>query len=210
MDAGVVDRDVAGMLNFVAERRKESRMSISAKEIRHWTRDEYERMVETGVLQPEDRVELVEGVIYNLAPQNSLHATGLRLVEKALGAIFTTGYDVRTQLPLALGEDSEPEPDVAVVQGETRDFRDSHPSHAVLVVEVSDSSSHHDRNRKARLYARSGIVEYWILNVSDKILEVYRDPSLDSYRSKVVLRSGDTISPLSCPQVTLAVSDLLP
>jgi Uma2 family endonuclease len=185
-------------------------MSASAQETQRWTRDEYEKLVENGTFGPDHRVELVEGIIYDMTPQNSRHATALRLVQRALDSAFGSGHDVRAQLPLALGDKSLPEPDVAVVPGDPRDYRDSHPTSAVLVVEVADSSAHHDRDRKARLYALAGIPEYWILNVTDRVLEVYRDPSMDSYRSRKVLLPRETVSPLSCPQVNLTVEDLLP
>jgi Uma2 family endonuclease len=185
-------------------------MSTAAQKNHRFTRDEYERLVENGAFGPEDRVELVEGIIYDMTPQNSRHATALRLAQRALDSAFGSGHDVRAQLPLALGEKSLPEPDIAVVPGDPRDYRDSHPTSAVLVIEVADSSAQHDRARKARLYALSGIPEFWILNVTDRVLEVHRNPVLDSYRYRKVLRSNETVSPLSCPQATLRVEDLLP
>src|SRR4051794_32430746 len=111
---------------------------MAAIEAHHWTREEYERLASSGAFPPEARMELIEGVIYDRAAQNSLHATGYSLVHEALRPVFSieSGYDIRGQLPLALGEDSEPEPDIAVVRGSIRDFRDSHPTTAVLVVEV--------------------------------------------------------------------------
>ncbi|HEX2644988.1 MAG TPA: Uma2 family endonuclease [Thermoanaerobaculia bacterium] len=185
-------------------------MSISHPNHAPWTREEYERTVEAGSFQPGDRFELVEGVVYDMAPQNSRHATAVRLLQKALDAVFGAGFDVRCQLPLALGADSEPEPDFAVVSGDPRDYRDSHPTRAVLAVEIADSSAFHDRVRKGRLYARSGIPEYWILNLIDGVLEVYREPGEDSYRSRVILRPSETISPLARSQAAITVGDLIP
>jgi Uma2 family endonuclease len=185
-------------------------MSISPPKHAPWTREEYERMVEAGSFQPGDRFELVEGVVYDMAPQNSRHATAVRLLQKALDATFGEGFDVRCQLPLALGADSEPEPDFAVVAGDIRDYRDSHPTTAVLVVEIADSSAFHDRVRKGRLYARSGIPEYWLLNLPDGILEVYREPAEEAYRSRAILRPPETVSPLACSQGAITVGDLLP
>jgi Uma2 family endonuclease len=157
-------------------------------------------------------MELIEGVIYDRAAQNSLHATGYSLVHEALRPVFSieSGYDIRGQLPLALGEDSEPEPDVAVVRGSIRDFRDSHPTTAVLVVEVADSSLLHDRKKKIPLYTRAGIPEYWILNLIRRTLEVYREPLDAVYLSRAILRAGDTVSPLARPEVRVTISDLLP
>lgn len=185
-------------------------MSISPHDQAPWTREAYERMVESGSFRPGDRFELVEGIVYNMAPQNSLHATAIRLLQKALDAVFGAGFDVRCQLPLALGKDSEPEPDFAVVPGAPRDYRDSHPAAAVLVIEVADTSAFHDRTRKGRLYASSGIPEYWLLNLADGVLEVYRDPLGETYTSREIRRAVETVAPLACPQAAITVRDLLP
>jgi Uma2 family endonuclease len=110
--------------------------------IRHrsWTRTEYERAITAGVFHEDERLELIAGHLIVGEPQNSPHATAVELAVDALRTAFGTGWRVRMQLPLALGEDAEPEPDVAVVRGAPRDFRDAHPSHAALVVEVADAS----------------------------------------------------------------------
>ncbi len=122
-----------------------------------WSRTEYERAVEAGVFGPGARLELIEGAILAAGPQGSQHFTGIELVVDALLRTFGVGHPVRVQGPLAAGEDPEPEPDVAVVAGDARDFRDGHPTTALLVIEVSDDSLRHDRTVKQRLYARCGI-----------------------------------------------------
>ncbi len=188
-------------------------MAVAEIEQHHWTRKDYERMVAKGLFDPEARVELVEGVIYDMAAHGSIHATGVRLVERALQRIFSSGFDVRGQMPLALGHDSEPEPDVAVVLGDILDYSRNHPTTAVLVVEVSDQSLGHDRKRKLPLYARSGIPEAWILNLRERTLEVYREPSggpTSRYSTRTDLRAGDTVSPLGQPEAVIEVSALLP
>jgi Uma2 family endonuclease len=185
-------------------------MATRALDVRHWTREEYERLAGTGHFASGQRVELVEGVIYEMSPQKGRHAAGIRGVEEALRAAFRQGYDVRVQLPIALGPDSEPEPDVAVVPGSWRDYPDAHPTMAVLVVEVSESSSFHDRERKRALYARSGIPEYWILDVTEDRLEVYRNPGEGGYETRLLLKSGDSVAPLASPGVPIAIADILP
>lgn len=185
-------------------------MAIAAVDTHHWTREEYERLVEEGHFQPGNRVELIDGVIYEMTAQKSLHVAGVEAASEALRAVFPEGYRIRCQYPLALGHDSEPEPDVAVVSGHWSDYIDSHPTTAILVVEVADSSLYHDRKRKASLYARVRIPEYWILNLARKRLEVYRDPKDGAYTSRTVLRAGDTVSPLSRPEASIPVTDLLP
>lgn len=189
----------------------------TAIETRRWTRQEYDTMIDAGVFAPGERVELIEGEILRMGPQKSAHAAGVRAVEEALRTAFGAGYDVRVQLPLALCADSEPEPDVAVVQGSWRDYRDAHPAAAVLVVEVSDSTVDYDRDWKGSLYARAGVAEYWILNLAERRLEVYRDPAPStsgrrgfSYREVRHISPGQQISPLACPQCPVALHEILP
>src|SRR6266542_3659840 len=113
-----------------------------------WRRVEYERLVETGFFQPGDAVELVGGQLIVAEPQGSRHFAAIRAVEEALRAAFGPGWEVRVQGPLALDEESLPEPDVAVVPGTFRDYVNDHPSGPALVVEVSESSLALDRDDK--------------------------------------------------------------
>jgi Uma2 family endonuclease len=187
-------------------------MAIANIEEHRWNRRDYERLAAKGFFRSGQRVELIEGVIYDMAPQNSHHATAFRLAHEALRIIFppSDGYEIRGQLPLALGDDSEPEPDLAVVTGAIRDYRDGHPTTALLVVEIADSSLLHDRKRKVPLYARFGVPEAWLCNLVRRTLEVYRDPVDGMYQTRLILRAGHTVSPVSRPDVSLQVADLLP
>ena len=187
-------------------------MAVANIEEHRWTRQEYERLAAKGFFRPSARVELIEGIIYDMAPQNSHHATAFRLAHEALRLLFppSAGYEIRGQLPLALGDDSEPEPDLAVVTGSIRDYSDRHPTTALLVVEIADSSLLHDRKRKIPLYARFGVPEAWLCNLVRRTLEVYRDPVQGRYQTQRILRMGDAVSPLSRPDVSLNVADLLP
>jgi len=187
-----------------------SPVSDSAAETYRWSRDVYYRAVEAGVFGPEDRIELIEGELVMMTPHGSRHATAIRLVHRALSGAFGEGCIVQCQLPLAIAADSEPEPDAAVVEGEIADYRDAHPSTALLVVEVADDSLRSDRSIKRRLYARCGIPEYWIVALPDAALEVYRDPSGDDYRDVAILRAGDTVTPVASPAAAISVADLLP
>ena len=190
---------------------------MSVVHVRRWTRAEYERMIEAGVFHPEERAELIGGEIVTMTPQGSAHATAVSLTQDALRAAFGLGHNVRAQLPLALDPDSEPEPDVAVVPGSPRDYRQAHPTTALLVVEVSDTTLSVDRARKGSLYARSGIAEYWIVNLVDAVLEVYREPGPArethygwAYQAVQRLRASGSVTPLAAPAARVAVSDLLP
>jgi Uma2 family endonuclease len=174
-------------------------------------------MAAQGFFRPDERVELLDGKILTMAPQGSAHATAIHLAAKALAAAFGPGFHVRIQVPLVLGEFSEPEPDVAVVQGSERDYLGAHPSTALLVVEVSDATLEHHRKRKGRLYARSGIPEYWIVNLIDGRLEVFRNtvrragaPPNWAYGSVTHHARGESIAPLGMSRAQVAVRDLLP
>jgi Uma2 family endonuclease len=162
-------------------------------------------------------VQLVEGEIVAMPPQREPHIVSVGLAGDALAAAFGDGFHVRVQGPLGLAERSEPEPDLAVVPGQRRDYLAAHPSSAVLVVEVADSTLAYDRRQKASLYARHGIQEYWIVNLQERVLEVHRDPMRDptavygaSYRFREVILAEGQIAPLAAPNRQVKVTDLLP
>ncbi len=184
---------------------------------RRWTRAEYDRMVEVGVLGEDDRVELIDGEILTMSPQDSLHSTAVSLASEALRAAFAGAGHVRSQCPIALDEVSEPEPDLAVVSGGIRDYAQEHPTTALLIVEVALATLAYARRRKSSLYARAGIPEYWVINLRDRCLEVYRGPAPREdarygYEYAVVehLSAGGTVTPLLAPAASIAVADLLP
>jgi Uma2 family endonuclease len=172
-------------------------------------------MVEVGVLDENDRVELLDGLLVVREPQGSLHATAVLKTREALASAFGRRFHVRSQLPVALDDLSEPEPDLCVVSGRITKYRDGHPSSPVLVVEVAETSLGIDRLRKGSLYARAGIADYWIVNLVDTLLEVYREPVQSttgrwSYRRVRLLRPSATIVPLGAPKHRVRVADLLP
>jgi Uma2 family endonuclease len=184
---------------------------------KQWTRAEYDRLIEIGVFQPGDAVELLGGELVVAEPQSEAHYTAVGLVEEALKDAFGPGWLVRSQGPLALDDTSEPEPDIAVAPGARRDFGRAHPAHSVLVVEVSVSSLALDRGHKGSLYARARLEDYWILNLVDRVLEVYRQPAVDasapfgwSYASRETLGAGAFIAPLAASHASVAVAPLLP
>ena len=167
-------------------------------------------MVEVGILGPDDRVELLAGEIVEMSPEKSRHAAAVDLALEAVRRVFGAGYTIRVQHPLALSEDSEPEPDIAVVVGSPRDYVQGHPASALLVIEVADSSLEYDRRRKAQVYSQAGIGEYWISNLVDMRLEVHRQPSPTGYLTQFALGREGVIAPLAAPAATVAVEDLLP
>lgn len=183
---------------------------MGSMEIHRWTRAEYRRIGKLGLLGSEPRAELVEGIIYDKPRQCPEHATGLQLAGEALRPLCPPGSFLRAQMPLALSHDSEPEPDVAVVPGSPLDYSRSHPTTALLVVEVADSSLRKDRGPKRDLYARVGIPEYWIVDLAGRTLEVYRDPVQGIYRSRQTRHEDDSVSPLFAPRASIPALALLP
>jgi Uma2 family endonuclease len=182
-----------------------------------WTRFEYDRLVEAEILGPDDRLELLGGAMVVKEPQYSPHATAISLVHRVLTAALGSGWHVRVQMPVALDDESEPEPDICVVPGDPRDYRDAHPGRPVLIVEVALSRLRFDREHKGSLYARARIADYWIVNIPDRRLEVYRDPAPDAaapfawrYGRVVTLGADERVSPLAVPAALVTVADLLP
>jgi Uma2 family endonuclease len=192
-------------------------MAVAEPHPRLWTREEYYKMAEAGVFRPGERVELIGGRIVAMSPQNSPHFTAISLVEDALRMIFGAGHVVRVQGPLDVSPSSQPEPDIAVVRGTVRDYASGHPTTALLVVEISESTLTFDRGEKASLYASADIPEYWIVNLLDRRLEVYRDPVPVTgqpygygYRSCSHYFADDEVTPLGVSRGIVKVSDLLP
>ena len=184
--------------------------------VHRWTRDEYYGIAALGFFEGR-HVELIEGNVIEMSPMGTAHATAVGLVSDTLRPSLSPGFFDRCQQPLDLAEISEPEPDVAFIAGHRRDYGQSHPDRASLIVEVSDSSLDYDRKEKASLYAKAGILDYWIVNLVDRCLEVRRDPAPDpaathgfDYATVIVLGPADTLSPLAKPQAVVRVADLLP
>ncbi|HRH45325.1 MAG TPA: Uma2 family endonuclease [Pyrinomonadaceae bacterium] len=181
-----------------------------------WTKSQYHQLAELGLFEGK-RTEFLEGEIIEMPTMNSPHATGLTLTDDALRKIFSEGFVIRNQMPLDFEGDFETVPDLAIVKGNTRDFFDSHPQTADLVIEVSDTTLSYDRNRKASLYAKFGINDYWVLNLKNQKLEVYRSPIEDenayygfSFSEKLTFKESDEVSPFAKPDAKIKVADLLP
>ena len=186
--------------------------------MRRWiTRAEFEALMEAEVFPREERLELLAGELTRREPVNTAHAVAVVLVSEALQQVLPKNLHLRAQLPLALSDYDEPFPDLAVVLGSPRDYLSQHPTSALLVVEVSEASLKTDREVKGSLYASAGIPEYWVLNLRERVLEVYREPAADTravygaaYRWQQTLSASEQVSPLFAPDARLAVQHLLP
>ena len=185
--------------------------------LRRWTRTEYDRLITHGVLGEDERIELLDGILVVREPQAARHSAALVALEQTLTGAFGPGFHVRPQLPLALDDSSEPEPDAVVVRGEPWDYARAHPATPLLLVEIAETSLAIDRDYKGSLYARSGIADYWIVNLADSALEIYRVPAPAAsapfgweYRNRERLARGGSISPLAASTAVIAVAALLP
>jgi Uma2 family endonuclease len=194
-------------------------MSASPFEPYRFRRHEYARLIEAGIFAPDERLELLDGLLVVREPQGSPHATAVSLTQQALQTAFGPGWNVRAHLPVALDDMSEPEPDVSLVPGHARDYRDRHPARPALLVEVAETEASLavDRRVKGGLYAKAGVPEYWIVNLVDRVLEVYRDPGPSpaashgtAYRAAERLGPSSSVWPVALPSARVAVADLLP
>ena len=179
---------------------------------RRFTRVEYEYLVEEGVIAPDERVELIGGLLVARDRQRDTHAFGAEMAAAALQKAFGIGYRVRVQLPVALDDESEPEPDVSVVRGSLAQADRTLPSRPDLIVEVAESSLTFDRREKASLYARARVEDYWIVNLVSRVLEVHREPVRDvrapygwRYASARTLTGVDVVLPLAAPLSRIAI-----
>lgn len=184
---------------------------------RSWTRVDYDRLIAEGAFDHGEPVELLGGDLVVREPQGSYHFTTIALAARAIERVFGPGWTVRQQAPITLDDESEPEPDLAVVRGEPIDFLEGHPARPALIVEVAETSLQIDRDLKGGLYARAGLPDYWIVNLQDRCLEVFRSPVPDltlptgsRYRDTAVLTTGDRVAPLALDGRSIAVADLLP
>jgi hypothetical protein len=180
-----------------------------------FTREQYYRLGELGFFKGK-RVERIRGEIVEVSPINWPHVVGCRKTAELLEKVFAgAGWVSRNDQPIALA-DSDPEPDVMVVPGRFEDYTD-HPTTALLVVEVADTTLFEDTTTMAEVYAENAIADYWVLDVTGRQLHVFRDPQplpatlgASAYRTHLTLGAADTVGPLAAPHAAVKVSDLLP
>jgi len=180
--------------------------------LRLWTVADYHRMAETGILDEDERVELLEGKIIWMSAKGTAHRSAVGRTDYLLKNRLGNRAWVSIQDPIQLNQRSEPEPDVAVVQIDPLDYADHHPtpSEVYLIIEVADSSLKFDCETKAKAYAQAGIADYWVLDVVDRQLYVFREPNEEGYQSKVILGEDARISPLQFADLQIVVLEMLP
>ena len=165
------------------------------RDLFRWTVEDYHAVAELGVFD-QRRVELLDGVIYDRAPQGPLHSIVVSKITRYLVRNMPDRFFLVPQSSFALDPNSEPEPDIAIIEGEMEDFREMLPSAATLLIEVALTSLRFDRGRKLAAYARAGVPEYWIVNLQDEQLEVHREPDsgTERYRDLQTLLANDQVT----------------
>jgi Uma2 family endonuclease len=179
---------------------------LSADKIRPLSRVEYERMVELGFFNEDERIELLEGVLVKMSAQGWHHTAVTQRLSKILSRSIDDSLIVRTQMPFAATKYGEPEPDIAVVRDDPASRE--HPSKALLIVEVASDSLDRDLDAKRRAYARARVPEYWVIDLERMVVHVFTKPAGGRYARKQVLRDGDVLRPTRLPGIEIAVSDL--
>jgi Uma2 family endonuclease len=181
-------------------------------QLRLWTVEEYHKMAEVGIFDPEERVELLEGKIIWMIAKGTAHRSAVGRTDRLLQNRLKNLALICVQDPVKLNERSEPEPDIAVVKVDPLDYADHHPTptEVYLIIEVADSSLKLDCETKAKAYSQAGIADYWVLDVVTRQLHVFREPTPQGYQSKVILAEDAAITPLAFPDLPIMVLEMLP
>jgi Uma2 family endonuclease len=176
-----------------------------------FTTDEYEQMIATGILTEEDRVELIDGEIIAMSPINVRHAACVKRLNELFSDRKAKRYIVGVQDPIRLDERSVPEPNVVLLRRRPDFYRGGHPEpeDVILIIEVADTSLAYDQGVKASLYARASIEEFWLVNLAENNVVVYREPGPNGYASQQAKTEGMTISPATLPDIVLTVDDII-
>jgi len=178
---------------------------------RRFTSEDYHRMAQAGILGEDDRVELIEGEIVEMAPIGSRHQGGVNRLTALFFRVMADRAIVSVQGPIRLGEYGEPQPDVVLLRPRPDYYAGAHPTpeDVLLLVEVSDSSGDYDRQVKAPLYARHGILEYWLVGLEAGVVEVYRQPAPEGYQQVSQVARGQRLTLQAFPSLKVRVEDVL-
>ena len=188
-------------------------LTIEPNRLKRLTIDDYHRMSELGILDPNERTELITGQIVLKAAKGTHHVLTLQLLATALDKLLSQQpVFVSTQDPIHLDNYSEPEPDIIIAQGTVLNYADHHPypSEIHLVVEVADSTLKQDCEIKDKLYAQAGIADYWVIDLKNRQIHIFRNPTTTGYTSHLILSEPSEISPLAFPHITLSLTAILP
>jgi len=188
-------------------------MTLATATVRKHLTDirEWQKLGEANIFPPGSRIELIEGEILEMAPIGFNHSGHINRLVKLLTKLIPSDVIPSVQNPVQLGDLSEPEPDFMLLKPNDDFYSSRHPNadDVLLLIEVADSSLSFDQNQKLRLYASHNIPEYWLMNLNDSCLEVYRQPHGDCYGEKTTLRVGDTATLSQLDQITINIADIL-
>jgi Uma2 family endonuclease len=184
----------------------------SSTNLKYWTVHDYHRMSELGILDANERTELIAGQIVLMTAKGTAHVITLQLLANNLYHRLGEVALIRTQDPIQLDNSSEPEPDLALVRGTILDYADHHPhpDEIYLVVEVADSTLKQDCEIKDKLYARSGIADYWVVDIQNRQVHIFRNPTPTGYTSQLILTAPNSVSPLAFPDVMVSIESIFP
>ncbi|MGI0492345.1 Uma2 family endonuclease [Alkalinema pantanalense CENA528] len=181
-------------------------------QLHRFTVGEYHRLTHAEILPLAERTELLNGVILTMVAKGQAHASATQRSMRCLLQSCGDRATVRTQDPVTLNDDSEPEPDIAIVQPDPLDYVTHHPQpHEIwLILEIADTSLKYDRGVKALAYAQAGIEDYWVLDLIDRRLHVFRQPATSGYQQELILAETLTVSPIAFPDLEIPIHNLLP
>lgn len=190
-------------------------LEVDAAEVelarRRFTAAEFLRLVEIGVLAEGDRVELIQGDLIEMSPIYITHISTLNRLVWLLSNALGKQVILSVQNPVQLSEDNLPQPDVAIFRFQEEFYSEQHakPEDILLIIEVADTSLRYDQRVKSKLYGTAGIADYWIVNLPERQIEVYREPRPNGYRTVTTYAPGETLSPLAFPDVVLQVEQIM-
>jgi Uma2 family endonuclease len=187
-------------------------LTLEPASLKRWTVRDYHQMSETGLLDPHERTELIAGQITLMVAKGTSHVTSLYLLVNTLRDKLGNSVLIRTQDPIQLDDLSEPEPDLAIVRGTVLDYatQHPHPSDIYLIIEVADRTLKYDCETKDKLYALAGISDYWVLDVKNRQLHIFRDPTPTGYTSHLILAEPNRAVPLAFPDCEMILASILP
>ncbi len=186
-------------------------LKVSPKN-RLWTVEEYHYLTKIGVLHPTEKLELLEGQIISMAAKGTSHTVATRRTAKLLQNLLNNQAAIYTQDPITLNDYSEPEPDIILVIPDPLDYFENHPkpSDIHLIIEVADSSLDYDLTIKSQAYAKSNIKDYWVLDVNERQLHIFREATPEGYKNCLILTEEKEINLLKFPDIYLSIQYMLP
>ncbi|MFN6498249.1 MAG: Uma2 family endonuclease [Nostoc sp. DedQUE01] len=177
---------------------------------RKFTVEQYQKMIESGILTQDDRVELIRGEIIDMSPIGTKHAACVKRLNKLLSQKLRDRVLIAIQDPVKLNDNSQPQPDVALLKPRDDFYATAHPQpqDIFLLVEVADSTIEYDREEKIPLYAEANIIEVWLVDIKEEIVEIYQQPTAAGYQLMQKFASSQTLSIPCFPDVNITVNEI--